>query len=95
MEPYAKRIAEEATDNVQAIEIIQQAITHYSAAIMEIIKATPEADMPFLIACADTIRAAASANIGPETMKYVDMLKRNIVAVAIQMPGGSDDGRQK
>ena len=75
-------------------QIIQAAVQHYSAQIMDLINKTHPADLPVLIACADSIRAAMTIT-HPEAFRYADRIKRNMITITAARPGGSHDGRQE
>lgn len=91
MVPYAERIAE-AAESMEALGILQEAVTDYTAGIWEFIKQVPEADLPIVIACADTIRGVMEA-ANPQDFEHANTIKKHMVAVTIQSPGGQENER--
>lgn len=93
MEAYSKRLVL-AEDGAEARRIAQEACNHYAQAIAQLLDSVPDGDMPFVIACADTIRATME-QIAPRHFETAALVRKNLVAVAVVPPGGKDNGQTK
>jgi len=93
MTEYGKALAF-AESGAEARKIAQDACNHYARAMARLLDSVPDGDMPFVIACADTLRATVE-QIDPRSFETAALIRKNLVAVAVVAPGGKDNGQGK